>query len=431
MAVDPKVLAGIAAALAADESNDELREHYASLLLDADRPVDALAQCQRLLVSHPASVDVLTLAHRAAHAAGQDEAAAGYRRLLGALGAAPPPLGPVAGGGSTGASPPSVAPIDPSGVPDSPEGILGLASIGDPNDLVGDPDVERPRITLADVSGMAQVKQRLELAFLGPARNPELRAAFGKSLRGGLLLYGPPGCGKTFIARALAGELRASFFGIGISEVLDMWVGSSERNLHDAFEQARRNAPCVLFLDELDAIGMKRSNLRNAPSMRSLVNQLLSELDGVDSDNEGVFVLGATNQPWEIDPALRRPGRFDRTVLVLPPDEEARLGILASNLRNRPVDEHIDLRPLAKATKEWSGADLSHLCETAAEGALARSMTEGRVSPISTADLTNAHRQLHSSIGSWFDVAANVATFGNDSGDYDDLAAYVRDRRRR
>ena len=188
-------------------------------------------------------------------------------------------------------------------------------------------DAEHTGLKLADVAGMTEVKARLEAAFLAPMRNPELRRLYGKSLRGGLLLYGPPGCGKTFIARAVAGELGARFIAVSFADIIDMFVGQSERNIHELFEIARRNAPCVLFLDEVDAIGQKRSQLRHTP-MRSAVNQLLLELDDISGNNEGVFLLAATNHPWDVDSALRRPGRFDRTLLVLPPDgSRARRGV--------------------------------------------------------------------------------------------------------
>src|SRR5262245_4364317 len=163
-------------------------------------------------------------------------------------------------------------------------------------------------------------------------RSPELRQMYGKSLRGGLLLYGPPGCGKTFLARAVAGELGANFYAVGLHEVLDMWLGQSEHNLHELFVRARRNNPCVLFLDEVDALGQKRSHLSRSAG-RNVVVQLLAELDGMGADNEGVFVLAATNQPWDVDPALRRPGRFDRTILVVPPDLDARRKILEVHMR--------------------------------------------------------------------------------------------------
>jgi SpoVK/Ycf46/Vps4 family AAA+-type ATPase len=155
-------------------------------------------------------------------------------------------------------------------------------------------DVEAAGVRLSDVAGMDRVKERLEAAFLAPLRNPELTRLSGRSLRGGLLLYGPPGCGKTFIARALAGEMGAQFIVVSLADVLDMYIGQSERNLHDIFELARRASPCVVFLDEIDALGHKRSQMRNSAA-RGTVNQLLTEMDGVADSNDGVYVVGATN----------------------------------------------------------------------------------------------------------------------------------------
>lgn len=285
-------------------------------------------------------------------------------------------------------------------------------------------DTERPGLRLADVGGMEVVKERIEVAFLAPMRNPGLRRLYGKSLRGGLLLYGPPGCGKTFLARAVAGEMGARFIVAGIPEILDMWIGQSERNLHELFMQARRNAPCVLFLDEVDALGQKRSQLRYSAA-RGIVNQLLAELDSVASDNEGLFVLAATNQPWDVDAALRRPGRFDRTVLVLPPDAPARSAILEYHLRNRPV-EKIELARLVAQTDRFSGADLAHLCETAAEKALIDSSRSGRVRMIGMHDFEAALQEVRPSTGPWFNAARGVAMFANEGGAYDELLAYFR-----
>jgi AAA+ superfamily predicted ATPase len=286
---------------------------------------------------------------------------------------------------------------------------------------------ERAGLTLADVAGMTEVKARLEAAFLAPMRNPELRKLYHKSLRGGLLLYGPPGCGKTFVARAVAGELGAQFITVSFADLIDRYVGQSERNIHQLFDAARRNAPCVLFLDEVDAIGQKRSQLRNTP-MRSAVNQLLLELDDVASDNTGVFLLAATNHPWDVDSALRRPGRFDRTLLVLPPDGPAREGVFRFHLRDRPVGG-VSLGRLAKLTEGYSGADIAHVCETAAERALLDSVRKGEPRLIGQADLEAAIGEVRPSLGTWFDTARNVALFANEGGAYDDLAAYLRKRK--
>jgi SpoVK/Ycf46/Vps4 family AAA+-type ATPase len=251
---------------------------------------------------------------------------------------------------------------------------------------------------------------------------------YGKSLRGGLLLYGPPGCGKTFLARAIAGELGARFLSVTLADVLDMWVGSSERNLRDLFAEARRASPCVLFLDEIDALGHKRSQLRASAAQRGTVNQLLSELDGVQQGNEGVFVLAATNHPWDVDAALRRPGRLDRMLLVLPPDQPAREAILRYHLRDRPVSG-VNLRDLAKRTEDYSGADLAHLCETAVERALMESARTGKARKIGSRDFEAALAEVRPSTGAWLSVARNVALFGNADGSYDDLHRYLKRRR--
>lgn len=288
-------------------------------------------------------------------------------------------------------------------------------------------EVEKAGITLADVGGMHHVKERLEISFLAPMRNPELRQLYGKSLRGGLLLYGPPGCGKTYIARAIAGEMGAGFLNVTLSDILDMYVGQSENNLHNIFDLARRKAPAVLFLDEIDAIGHKRTQT-SWSSLRNVVNQLLQELDGVGSDNDGVFVLAATNTPWDVDPALRRPGRLDRSVLVLPPDEPARASILQNILAKRPV-EGINLARLARDTHGFTGADLAHLCESAAELAMIDSVRSGKARMITMRDLGTALKQIRPSARPWFDMARNVVMYADRAGEYDELREYMKRNR--
>ncbi|MFR9780064.1 AAA family ATPase [Micromonospora sp. MS34] len=408
------------AALAARPDDLPLRLHLAGLLLDQGRAAEAVAQAGQALARDPGDAQAQALMRRALGApapapATPAEAATPPAQRTAADGP-PPGDDPLAAYAQELADvvPPRFAPAG-----DEPEPVRGDA------DRVY--DVESSSVRLADVGGMSAVKERLELAFLGPLRNPELRRMYGKSLRGGLMLYGPPGCGKTFLARAVAGEMGAKFLSLSIVDVLDMWIGNSERNLHELFQAARRNAPCVLFLDEVDALGHKRSQVSSS-SMRTLGNQLLAELDGMEGDNDGVFVLAATNTPWDVDPALRRPGRLDRMVLVLPPDAEARAAILEYHLRERPI-ANIDLRRLVAATEDFSGADLAHLCETAAEFAMADSVRTGEVRMIEQRDLDRALKEVRPSTRPWLSTARNVAMFANEGGVYDDLVGYLKRRK--
>jgi len=284
---------------------------------------------------------------------------------------------------------------------------------------------EKPEVKWDDVIGLEDCKGAIRESIVFPFLRPDL---FKLGWPRGILLFGPPGCGKTFIARATAGELGARFLGIGLSDILDMWLGQSEHRLHELFENARRNAPCVLFFDELDAIGQKRVQLQHHGSMRNVVNQLLQELDGVDSNNEGVFVLGATNHPWDVDTAFLRPGRFDRILVVVPPDEPARLAILQHHVKGRPV-EGVDLRAMAARTDGFSGADLAHLCETATENALEQSVQTGVMRSITSADFQDALRQVRPSTRPWFETARNFVLFGNESGAYDELMAYMKTKK--
>lgn len=415
---DARVIAALELALEADPAATPVRLHLAALLLASGENARALDHYTTVLTRDPLHRDALEGAAAAAEASGDTTRAASLRALLGAAAATPQPAAQRPG-------PASIA-EDAGDDEDGEEPVrVGAGPSNDPTPWW---EAAFTGITLRDVGGMEAVKRRLEISFLGPMRNPALRHAYRASLRGGLLLYGPPGCGKTYIARALAGEMGARFVSIGLDEVLDMWLGQSEKHIHEAFEQARRNAPCVLFFDELDAVGQKRTQLRNNPAQRGVVNQLLAELDGVDADNEGVFVLGATNHPWDVDSALLRPGRFDRTVLVLPPDEPARRQILEHHLTDRPVGG-IDLDRLAAGTDGFSGADIAHLVESATELALEAAVISGEMRPIGMDDLTRALGEVRPSVRTWFETARNVVIFANQTGMYDELAAYMKLRK--
>src|SRR5438445_4437211 len=235
-----------------------------------------------------------------------------------------------------------------------------------------DTAIERPQITFKDVGGMDAVKEEIRMKIIFPLTHPELYEAYGKAIGGGILMYGPPGCGKTHLARATAGEVKAGFLAVGINDILDMWLGQSERNLHELFEQARRSRPCVLFFDEVDALAASRSDLRQS-SARVLINQFLAELDGWQSSNDGVLILAATNAPWHLDSAFRRPGRFDRILFVPPPDAPARAGILRILCQGKPAGD-IDFDYLAKKTEYCSGADLKSVIDVAIEAKLREAM---------------------------------------------------------
>jgi AAA+ superfamily predicted ATPase len=286
------------------------------------------------------------------------------------------------------------------------------------------PEVERPAVTFKDVGGMDAVKDEIRLKIIHPLRHPELYKAYGKATGGGILMYGPPGCGKTHLARATAGEVRAGFVAVGINDILDMWVGTSERNLHEVFEQARRNRPCVLFFDEVDALAASRADMRQSAG-RMLINQFLAELDGVQASNEGVLVLAATNAPWHLDAAFRRPGRFDRILFVPPPDAPARASILRLQLAGKPSKD-VDFDAIAKRTDGFSGADLKGVVDVAVEAKLRAAVATGVPQPITTADLAAAVGKGKATTGSWFATARNHALYANQGGDYDDVLKYLR-----
>lgn len=284
--------------------------------------------------------------------------------------------------------------------------------------------MEKPDISFRDVGGMARVKEEIDLKIIKPLENAELYAAYGKKAGGGILLYGPPGCGKTYLARATAGEINANFISVGINDILDMWIGRSEKNMGYIFDVARRNTPCVLFFDEVDALGASRSDMKNS-SGRHVINQFLSELDGVDSSNDGILVMGATNAPWHLDSAFRRPGRFDRIIFVPPPDEESRESILHIIMSGKPKND-INYKAVAEITKNYSGADLNAVVDIAVEEKLRVALRSGKAEPITTQDLVQAAKKHHASTREWFNTARNYAMFANESGIYDEILKYLK-----
>ena len=285
-------------------------------------------------------------------------------------------------------------------------------------------DVERPKIGFADVGGMEAIKEDIRLKIIAPVEHVELYAAYGKTAGGGILLFGPPGCGKTHLARATAGEMGRGFISVGISDVLDMWLGQSERNLRDIFDGARSHQPCVLFFDEVDALAASRTDLRHSAG-RNVVNQFLSELDGIDTSNEGVLVLAATNAPWHLDPAFRRPGRFDRVIFVPPPDAPARSAILAIQLRGKPAAD-VDVDQVASRLDMFSGADIKGLVDQAVEAKLGEAMRTGIPTPLRTKDLLDVAKTMVPTTREWFATARNHVLYANQAGLYDAVRPWLK-----
>lgn len=283
---------------------------------------------------------------------------------------------------------------------------------------------QRPKITFADVGGLDELKENIKMNIIYPFQNPQLFRSFGRKVGGGILMYGPPGCGKTFVAKATAGECHASFINITITDILNYYIGESEKNLHQTFEEARRIAPTVIFIDELDALGGSRQQ-SNHSSYRVLTNQLLTELDGVESNNEEVLVLGATNTPWFVDSALRRPGRFDRLLFVPPPDLKARIEILHVHLKERPLEE-IDYVRVSRQMEKYSGADIKAVCDAAADEVIKEVMKTGKMRGIRTTDLLNATKIIKPSTLEWLSTAKNYANYSNESGAYNDILEYLK-----
>merc|ERR1711973_119455 len=235
--------------------------------------------------------------------------------------------------------------------------------------------VEVPTVTWQDIGGLENVKKELQELVQYPVEHPEKFLKFGMNPSRGVLFYGPPGCGKTLLAKAIANECQANFISIKGPELLTMWFGESEANVRDVFDKARSAAPCVLFFDELDSIAKSRGGTSGDAGGASdrVINQILTEMDGMGS-KKNVFIIGATNRPDIIDPAILRPGRLDQLIYIPLPDDASRMSILKANLRKSPVAKEVDVPYLAKMTRGFSGADLTEICQRACKLAIRESI---------------------------------------------------------
>ncbi|KAI6658919.1 Transitional endoplasmic reticulum ATPase TER94 [Oopsacas minuta] len=237
--------------------------------------------------------------------------------------------------------------------------------------------VEIPNVTWEDIGGLEHVKRELQELVQYPVEHPEKFLQFGMNPSKGVLFYGPPGCGKTLLAKAIANECQANFISIKGPELLTMWFGESEANVRDVFDKARSAAPCVLFFDELDSIAKSRGgNVGDGGGAADrVINQILTEMDGMNS-KKNVFIIGATNRPDIVDPAILRPGRLDQLIYIPLPDEPARINVLRANLRKTPTSADVDLLYIGKVTPGFSGADLTEICQRACKLAIRESIAK-------------------------------------------------------
>merc|ERR1712117_132215 len=236
--------------------------------------------------------------------------------------------------------------------------------------------VEAPNIKWDDIGGLEETKRSLQEMILYPIDHPEKFEKFGMTPSKGVLFYGPPGCGKTLLAKAVANECSSNFISVKGPELLTMWFGESEGNVREVFDKARGAAPCVLFFDELDSVGQARgSSMGDAGGASDRVlNQLLTEMDGAGA-KKNLFFIGATNRPDILDEALIRPGRLDRLIYIPLPDKASRVNIFKANLRKSPVAPNVSFDFCADLTQDFTGADITELCQRSAKAAIRESIS--------------------------------------------------------
>lgn len=282
---------------------------------------------------------------------------------------------------------------------------------------------ENNKITFIDVGGLENVKDAVRMKIIKPFVNPGLFDKFKKKVGGGILLFGPPGCGKTFVAKATAGECNARFVPVHITDILDPYLGVSSQNIKDVFANARAKKPCILFFDEIDTIGYSRVKL-SSEHMRPIVDQFLTEIEGIDSSTDKLLIIGATNMPWDVDSAFKRPGRFDKTVFVPPPDDVAREAVFKLKMKDRPF-EGLDFKILASKTELYSGADIENVVEVATEKVIDEIMNTGVERPIGMEDLLSAIEDTKPSTIEWLRTIKNYVKYSNQAGLYDDVEKFL------
>src|SRR3989344_4916424 len=258
-------------------------------------------------------------------------------------------------------------------------------------------------LAFADIGGLEELKDEIRFKIIEPLKNPDLFEYYGKKAGGGILMYGPPGCGKTLIAKATAHEAQVNFIHVKGSDIKSKFVGETEKNIAELFAKARQSQPAIIFFDEFEALGGDRSDA--SAYERSAVAQLLTEMDGVDAKGQQLLLLAATNEPWSIDPALRREGRLGSTIFIPPPDYESRKAIFQIEMASKPV-ANVEYEELATLTEGLSGADIKAVCEMATDIPLKESMTTKERRPITMEDMKSALTKINSMLPQWFAKAS-------------------------
>ncbi len=259
---------------------------------------------------------------------------------------------------------------------------------------------EIPNIGFPDIGGLEDVKEEIRKAIIYPFTHKELYRMYGQKAGEGILLYGPPGCGKTMMAKAAAKECGAEFISVKTSSIVSKWVGASEKNIKQIFDTARQSERAIIFFDEIDSVAVRRSESEDYA--KRVVNEMLAQMDGVDTAGDDLLVLAATNEPWSIDPALRRPGRFSKLVFIPEPDLEARAAIFDIQLKDRPIDDEVDVMALAGMTDSYSGADIASICREAADIPLGEALRGGEIRKIGMQDFATVIEKRKPSITSWY-----------------------------
>ncbi len=266
---------------------------------------------------------------------------------------------------------------------------------------------ERPKVRFDDIAGLDDVKEQIRLKMILPFSHPEKAKKYKVRTGGGILLYGPPGTGKTMIAKAVAGEIEAEFFAIAPSEIMNKWVGESEKNIRKLFEAAREAGRAVVFIDEVESLVPRRRDTEQGSVMARVVPQILAELDGFDAgEGKTVLFMGATNEPWNIDSAMLRPGRLDEKVLVGLPELAARRRMLELNLKDLPLADDVELGSLARRLEGYSGADVAYLCRKTAEQIFLEAVGKADDRPLASEDFERVLATLRPSVS-----AEDVARF--------------------